>query len=162
MKVVSNASPLIGLVRIGKLDLISKLFGALDIPSAVWDEVVIQGGTHPGVLEVKSTDWIKTHTVVNHPLVMALEQDLDAGEAEAIALALDAGADLLLMDEKLGRQSAHHMGIHCIGSVGVLRIAKRRGLIKAINPDLDALRDIAGFRLSETLYLQVLRDEGEE
>jgi predicted nucleic acid-binding protein len=86
---------------------------------------------------------------------------LDAGEAEAIALALEIGAELLLMDDRLGRESARHLGLHYTGLIGVLIEARRKGLIRAVKPHLDALRDIAGFRLRETLYLRVLQDEGE-
>jgi predicted nucleic acid-binding protein len=79
--------------------------------------------------------------------VQALQQELAAGEAEAIALALEIGADFLLMDEHLGRETAAHLGLRCVGLVGVLIAAKRNGLIQAIKPHLDTLRNIAGFRI---------------
>jgi len=88
-------------------------------------------------------------------------QELDAGEAESIALALEIGADLLLMDEHLGREVARHLGVRYTGLIGVLIEGKRKGLITSIKPYLDQLRDIAGFRLSEVLYAKVLRDEKE-
>jgi predicted nucleic acid-binding protein len=98
---------------------------------------------------------------VNKPLVHALRQELGAGEAEAIVLALETEAELLLMDERIGRENAHHLGLHYTGLIGTLIAAKHRGLISAIKPYLDDLRKIAGFRVANTLYRRVLMDEGE-
>jgi hypothetical protein len=161
MKVVSNASALINLARIGKLELLHELYGELVIPEAVWQEVVIEGAGQPGTDEVKAAAWIKKHVITNKQLLHALQQDLDAGEAEAIALASEIKAELLLMDERLGRETAHHLGLRYIGLIGVLIEARHKGLISAVKPHLDALRDMAGFRIRDELYLRVLRDEGE-
>jgi predicted nucleic acid-binding protein len=161
MSIVSNASPLINLARIGKLDLLQELYGELIIPEAVWREVVIEGAGQPGAGEVRASNWIKTMAATNRELEQALKQELDAGEAEAIALATGIEADLLLMDEHLGREVAHHLGLRCTGLIGVLIEAKRKGLIPAVKPPLDSLRDMAGFHINDTLYRRVLQDEGE-
>jgi len=161
VRIVSNASPLINLVRIGKLPLLRKLYGELLIPEAVWREVVTEGVGQPGAEEIKGATWIERRVVKNTELVQVLLQELDAGEAESIALALEVEADWLLMDEHLGRETARHLHLRCIGLVGVLIIAKREGLISTIKPCLDALRDLAGFRLKDGLYIKVLQDEGE-
>ena len=97
----------------------------------------------------------------NRPLVEALRQHLGAGEAEAIALALEGGAELLLMDERLGREAARRVGVRVVGVAGVLLEAKRKRLIPAIKPYLDLLRDVTGFRLGDDVYAQILRDAGE-
>jgi len=68
---------------------------------------------------------------------------------------------LLLMDERLGRAVAQHLGVRYTGLVGVLIEAWHRGLVGALKPELDALRDVAGFRLNETLYIAILREAGE-
>ncbi len=161
MSTVSNASPLISLARIGKLDLLRHLYGELTIPSAVWQEVVIEGVGQPGASDVEAAAWIKRRAVTNRELVRALQQELDAGEAEAIALALEIGAELLLMDERLGRETARHLGLRYTGLIGILIEAKRKDLVGAVKPQLDALRDVAGFRVSDALYTRVLQDEGE-
>ena len=161
MHVVSNSSPLINLARIGKLTLLRELFGVLIVPDAVWQEVVVEGAGQPGADEVRSAAWIQRQAVMNTQLVQALQQDLDAGEAEAIALSLELGADLLLMDENLGRQTARHLGLRYVGLIGALVMAKRRGLISAVKPHLDLLRDIAGFRVDAALYDHVLKDQSE-
>jgi len=83
------------------------------------------------------------------------------GEAEAIALSQEIGAELLLMDDHLGRQTARHLGLRYTGLIGVLIEAKRKGLISSVKPQIEKLRDVAGFRISEELYRRVLQDEGE-
>jgi len=161
MTTVSNASPLINLARIGKLGLLRQLYCELTIPEAIWQEVVVDGQGQPGADEIRTAPWIKTQPVSNRQLVQALKQELDAGEAEAIALALETGAELLLMDEHLGRETAFHLGLRCTGLIGVLVEAKRKGLISEIRPQLDVLRDVAGFRVSDGLRRRVLQDERE-
>lgn len=162
MSVVSNASPLINLARIDQLDLLPRLYGELLIPEAVWEEVVIEGAGQPGADEVKAATWIKRQAVANRSLAHALRQELDAGEAEAIILALEAEAELLLMDERVGREIAQHLGVHYTGLIGVLIEAKHKGLIGDVKPYLNALRDVAGFHIRDALYTRVLQDEEEE
>lgn len=161
MSVVSNASLLINLSRIGKLDLLLDLYGELVIPEAVWQEVVVEGAGQPGADAIKAAEWIRKQPVTNRQLVQALQQELDAGEAEAIALALETEAEILLMDEHLGREVARHLGLSYSGLIGVLIEAKHKGVIHAIKPFLDSLRDLAGFRVSDALYAQILKDEKE-
>lgn len=162
MSTVSNASPLINLARIGKLDLLRQLYGELFIPEAVWQEVVTDGVGQPGAVEVKTATWVKVQSVTNPLLVRALRQELDAGEAEAIVLALEMGSELLLMDERLGREVAQYLGLHYIGLIGVLIEAKHKGVISAVRHHLDELRNVAGFRIRDALYVRVLQDEREE
>jgi predicted nucleic acid-binding protein len=161
MSIVSNASPLINLARIGKLGLLPRLYGELTVPEAVWREVVLEGQGQPGTEEIERASWIQVRSVTNRDLAQALQQELDAGEAEAIALALEMGAEFLLMDERLGRETALHMGVQCVGLIGVLIEARHQGLISGVRSLLDALRDVAGFWVSEALYRRVLQDEGE-
>ena len=161
MTVVSNTSPLINLARIGELNLLHRLYDSIYIPNAVWREVVIDGAGLPGAEQVKASEWITVRSVKNVQLVQALRQELDSGEAEAITLALEINADLLLMDERLGRETAHYLGIRYTGLIGGLVEAKHRGLIRSIKPRLDALRDVAGFRISSALYMRVLQEYNE-
>ena len=90
-----------------------------------------------------------------------MHQELDAGEAEAIALAFEQKAELLLMDERLGRETARYFGLNYTGVIGILIEAKQKGLIGSIKEHLDSLRTIAGFHVSQPLYLKVLQDQGE-
>jgi predicted nucleic acid-binding protein len=161
MIVVSNTSLLIGLASIGQLDLLKQPYKEIHIPEAVWHEVVVDGAGQPGADEVNKADWIRRHSVSNRQLVLALEQDLDDGEAEAIALAVELKAGLLITDERFGRNTAKHFGLDFTGVLGVLIEAKRKGLVNEVKRYLDELRIVAGFRISDRLYKKVLMDEGE-
>ena len=161
MSVVSNASPLINLARIGQLDLLPQLNGELTVPESVWHEVVVEGIGQPGAAKIGSASWVRVRSASSRRLVQALRQELDGGEAEAIALALEVDAEFLLMDGHLGRDTAQHMGVWSVGPTGVLIEAKRKGLVGGIQPLLDALRDVAGFWVGAPLFQRVLEDEGE-
>ncbi|MGQ0604621.1 MAG: DUF3368 domain-containing protein, partial [Anaerolineales bacterium] len=114
----------------------------------------------PGI-ELREADWLSHFPVENTRLVISLHDSLDAGESEAIVLALEKGADLLLMDERIGRKIAQRLGLRVTGVIGVLIEAKHKGLLTMVKPVLDRLRDEAGFRLSDALYQQVVQDEHE-
>ena len=83
-------------------------------------------------------------------------------EAEAIVLALELEAELSLMDQRLGRESAHYFGLYYVGLISVLIEAKHRGVISCVKPFIHALRDKAGFRIAKSLYERVLRDQDEQ
>lgn len=121
----------------------------------------MEGQGLPGAEIVKSSSWISKSEVSNLQLVHTLRQELDAGEAEAIVLSLEMKAELLLMDERLGRETAEHLGIRCLGLIGVLIEAKNRNLIESVKPLILALRDVAGFRISQTLFDRVMADLNE-
>lgn len=97
----------------------------------------------------------------NKRLVDDLFVELDAGESEAIALALELGADFLLMDEKLGRAAAQNAGLTTIGILGVAIAAKRKGLLSDVAPVIRELRELASFWISPELEARVLCDAGE-
>jgi predicted nucleic acid-binding protein len=87
--------------------------------------------------------------------------DLDFGEAETIALALELEAGLVLLDEQAGRYAAQHFNLRVMGTVGLLVRAKNLGLIDEVRSHLDALRQQAGFYLSEAVYQHALSLTGE-
>lgn len=161
MIVVCNATPLIALAAVGRLDLLRALYGEILIPEAVFREVVVVGSGEAGEREVSTAIWIKRHTVRNSALVKALELELDAGEAEAIALAVEQAAGLVLLDERRGRHAASRLELTVAGTLGVLIAAKDRGLLTSMRPLLDALRTQAGFWIGDELYAAVLRAAGE-
>jgi uncharacterized protein len=162
MIVASDTSPLTSLAAIGQFELLRTLYGELHIAEGVWHELNHGGRRHPGSHEVEKASWIYRHKVREQILVMALRRDLDRGEAETLALAVELKADLVLLDEKEGRRIANRLGFRPLGVLGVLLQAKSLGAIAEIRPLLDALREQAGFFLSESLYGQVLEQAGEK
>ncbi len=87
MIVVSDTSPINNLAAIGQLGLLQQLYGNVIIPTAVYQELLDAGTTDPGTLPVQTLDWIQTQSVTNFTLLETLQNNLDIGEAEAIALA---------------------------------------------------------------------------
>lgn len=114
MIVVSNTSPIINLAIIGKLELLKNVFGKIIIPQAVYDEINAGGVDGSGILEVQSSKWIKVQSVKNENLVQSLGMELDKGEAETIAVALELKADFVLLDEKIGRKIAKDFGLKIV------------------------------------------------
>jgi predicted nucleic acid-binding protein len=159
--VVSNTSPIINLAAVDQLDLLRQLYDKVIIPPAVYHEIAVLGAGQPGAMEVQTLGWIETKPVMNRTLAMALQVELDEGEAETIALALELQANLLLLDERRGRFVASQLGLKFIGLLGVLIEAKENDFISAVSPIMDDLVTKAGFWLSQKLYTRVLQAAGE-
>jgi hypothetical protein len=87
--------------------------------------------------------------------------ELNQGEAEAITLAVDLGVDMIVMDEKIGRERARGLGLKTVGVIGVLLTAKKRGRISSLKNAMLALRNEVGFFISDDLYRQILAQAGE-
>jgi len=156
--VVSNTSPIANLAVIGQLSLLKSLYGAIRIPEAVRAELAAERSVWDAVA---GENWITTQPVQNRPLVESLLRQLHPGEAEAIALALEQEAELLLLDEHTGREAASSLGQKTVGLLGVLLHAKAVGLIPAVRPLLDALVTRAGFWMSRVLFERVLAEARE-
>ncbi|MCZ2115428.1 MAG: DUF3368 domain-containing protein [Anaerolineae bacterium] len=156
MIVVSNTSPITNLAAIKQIDLLYHLYGEIVIPQAVWSELHAMGKDWPGAREVESAPWITQRSVTNTLLVESLTRDLDRGEAESIALALEMKADLLLLDEKEAWRIAKRFDMAVIGILGVMLDAKHQGYLKEINPLLESLQQDAGFYLTDNLVRLVL------
>lgn len=159
--VISDTTAIIHLSRIRALHLLKDLYGQLIIPEAVYDELLRHGHAQPGALEVINASWIKVEAVRNPAVVRKLRTGLDLGESEAIALALEKNADVLIIDEVAGRLEAKKLRLRIIGMVGVLLQAKKEQLIPEIRSYLDAL-DRTGFRLGKDLRDLALRQAGED
>ncbi len=97
------------------------------------------------------------HRLCQRTLAEALSNELDIGEAEAIALAVEIQAAQVLIDERRGRLVASRLNLRYTGILGVLVEAKSQGLIAAVKPLLDALINEAGFWVAEPLYNSVLQ-----
>lgn len=125
MLVVSDATPVNLLVRLGLIDLLSTLYGRVVIPTAVHAEL-----SHPHT-PAAIREWI-----LSKPTWLDVREPTDpdsivasgAGERQAIALALELRADLLLVDDKEARMAARRLNIAITGTLGVLELASVKSL----------------------------------
>lgn len=160
--VVADAGPLIGISRVQHLTLLRQLYGVIVIPERVRAELRLSSH-RPGaqrILEAFQAGWIHSVPVQNSAQVTLLGRIIDAGEAEAIQLAIELHADLLLIDDLNGRKAARRKGLPITGTGGILVAAKRAGFLKAVAPVLDELV-LAGYRFSPALCQQILKLAGE-
>ncbi len=154
MLIVSDTSPILNLVAIERLELLRDLYGSIVIPPAVSSELHDNG-------IFLAPDWIQVVEPVNRAAVEALRADLDPGESEAIVLAQQLNASLLLIDERLGRRVATQLGLDVTGLLGILAEAKKRGVILTCAPLLDDMIARAGFWIGDRLrsdYLKALSE----
>lgn len=162
MIVVADTSPVTALLHLKQIHLLIDLYGQIFIPSTVAAELntLISFGYDVSFLQQNNTFIIKEATDIF--FVKELSKHLDAGGAEAIALAIELKAELLLIDEKIGTQFAQKEGISCKGVVGILIKAKKEGLIPGLKPLLDDLINNLKFRLSEKIYMLALQKAGKQ
>lgn len=163
MPVVTDTSPIMNLAIIGELSLLRDQFGEVLIPRAVLEELRVEENL-PGSQSVRDAlkaGWIRIEAVKQDPLVRAMERDLDKGEAEAIALAMQVNADWVLMDERDGRKAAKSMKLKMVGVLGILLKAQREGRLKSLKQAMDRLREKAGFYVRADLYSAII-GKGEE
>jgi len=163
MPVVSNTSPLLNLAIIGRLSLLREQFGEIWIPPAVLEELRV-GEDLPGsqaVREAIKTGWLRVEGVKDRPFVQVLQRDLDRGEAEAIALALQVNAEWTLLDEREGRRVAKSLGLKVTGVMGILIRARREGRLSSLQEAMEELREKAGFHIRAELIADILRENGE-
>jgi len=145
--VVSDSTCLIGLERIGELNILPALFDPIIIPPEVEREFG------------NKLSWLQTESLTSGVLVAALRMIVDAGEAEAIALASEKSC-LLISDDKQARSAAKRLGVTIIGTVGVLVRAKQSGVIALLKPILNDL-ERNSFFISRALREEALRLVGE-
>jgi predicted nucleic acid-binding protein len=159
-RVLSDASPLIGLGYVDGLSWLQQLFGAVWIPQEVNAELITGQGFagEAALLQAQSDSWLRLAGPT--PSTPALP-DLDEGEAACIRTALaDAQPALLLMDERAGRAVATAKGLKVAGTAAVIGIAKQRGLIALAKPVFERLHG-SDFRISAEVIGVVLRRVGE-
>ena len=160
MIIISDTSPIINLAAIDQVELLHALYEEIIVPPAVYDEITVKGEGQSGS-DLIQYRWIKMSEFSNTNFAEALKLELDDGEAEAIALAVELKSDLLLMDERKGRSIAEKFDLKYIGLLGILIEAKEKKHIKQVKPHLDALISKAGFWIKPKLYKLILKTAGE-
>ena len=158
LKVVSNTTPVLSLLKIGRLEILRELYGEILVPQAVFEE--IEAGKNKLFYQDLSLISLVKIEEVQNKNSLAYFLDLDKGEAEAIALAVETNADLLIIDEKLGRFHAKHAGLKITGTIGVLLKAKSHGIIQQIQPLLIELRNSSTW-ISDKFFSEIIDLAGE-
>jgi predicted nucleic acid-binding protein len=158
--VVSDTSPIRALAHLGKLALLQTLYPQLLVPPAVVKELSLPTRTAPAV-DISLFRFIQVQSPQDAIRVQQFEEYLDPGESEALVLALEVKAEVVLMDEYDGRAAAKQLGLVVIGALGVLLRAKRDGLVPAVRPLMDSLQDELAFFISPQLRAEVLTVAGE-
>lgn len=136
MRIVADSSPLITLAKIAQLEILPQLYGSILITPEVYAEVAVTGAGLAGAAEIAAVEWIQVHSLKDTARLARAQQELalGIGEVSAILLAIEIGADAILMDDRDGRRAAWKMGVDTIGCVGILEEAFQLKLI----PDLRA------------------------
>jgi predicted nucleic acid-binding protein len=163
MVAASNTSPISNLALIGRLDLLRIQFQEVWIPDAVQRELHLLpvSDGRASIQQAMDAGWLRRRSIANRALVAVLVTDLDQGEAEAIALATEISADVLLIDERDGRARARQAGVVVRGVLGVLIRAKAMGLVSSMKDEIRSLRAVAKFFIAPSLEEEVLRSVGE-
>jgi predicted nucleic acid-binding protein len=151
MLVVSDASPINILIRTGDVKVLGDVFGRVLIPPAVRSELT-SPGTPTEVREFieRSATWL----VVQTPSKPDTGPKKGKGEREALALAVELKADLVLADDPDARKVALRLGLRVAGTIGTLEMAAGLGLLE-LGPSI-ALARGAGLIIAETLVEQAL------
>lgn len=150
MIVVSDATPINILLRLALIDLLPELFGQIVVPPAVAEEL-----SRPQTPEIVRSWMAQAPSWLQIQLPKTIDPSLDpidAGEREAISLALELGADLLLADDKRARREAAARGLRILGTLGVLQRAGDRGI-------LDLPKAIARLRETDFIIADRLLDD---
>ncbi len=140
--IIADSTCLIGLERIGRIDLLPQIYYQITIPPEVQKEFGLY------------FSWLIVKTPQNIGMINSLKLVVDNGESEAIVLAYELGYRLIV-DDKQARNTAKRLGIKIIGTVGILVKAKQLGLLNQLLPILEALES-NGFYLSQSLKTEAL------
>lgn len=161
MIVVADTSVILNLCRVQHEHLLQRLFQRVLIPSQVASEFVRLAGTKGRFTGLNLPAWINVLSDPKSMPAKLIQANLDAGESAAIALCLSEKADVLLIDETLGRRVAEELGLRTIGILGVLIQSRQRQLIPSLKVLLDQLEEEAGFWVAPNLRAKVLQAVGE-
>ena len=160
--IISNTSPLIALSAIDDFELLPQIFASVLIPHAVQQEISATATLSHVKVPIEQAlraGWMELVSAPAGPTLSELRDRLGAGEAEAIALAVERRLPIL-MDDLPGRRSAADLSLIVTGTLGVLARSKYRGIIQEVKPRIQRLRN-AGIFLSDELIERFLRETGE-
>lgn len=158
MVVVADTSVLQYLFQVGLFDLLQGLFGTVQVPDAVRDELRIGRALGFDVPDPDGYSWMTVRAVTQAPTLDPY--DLGAGELAALSLALEISDSLVLLDDAAARMAAKDLALSTTGTLGILLLAKEQGLIAEVSPVLVDL-ERHGFRVTDLVRRRVLQLAGE-
>jgi predicted nucleic acid-binding protein len=147
--IISDTSCFIVLSKTGQLDLLHKLFGSILTTPEIAEEF---GEELP--------NWVEIVAVKDEYKHRLFETQIDKGEASAMALALETKNALLIIDDYKARKLAHTLNLHYTGTIGIIILAKQKGIIESIKPALAKIKN-TNFRISADLELHALMQANE-
>jgi len=142
--IISDTSCFIVLSKIGQMELLQQLFGNIVTTPEIADEF---GEDLP--------DWVEIVSAKDKYKQQLFEVQIDNGEASAMALALEIENSLLIIDDYKARRLAHTLNIDYTGTIGIIILAKQKGIINSIKPVLEKIK-ATNFHISADLELQAL------
>jgi len=151
--IVSDTTAITTMLKVDQAKLLQQLFGELLIPQAMWDELPAFYPKLPGFVSLRPV-------AETNPSLVGIRQ-LGRGEAEAITLAVEIKADLLLTDDLLARSIAGQMNVRCMGLLGVVFRAKKLGLTSSVGETISLFETKGGLYLSDAVKAEALRMAGE-
>ena len=159
MKVVVNATPLITLTFLDRLELLRQMFDEILVPATVYDEVVVKGTGRPGADTVERADWLRVVSPQAESTIEPMLMGLDAGEMDVLLLAREQQPDWVLIDERLGRRVARAMGLPVKGTLGILLAAVMAELLTKTEA-LEGLQQLSDSEIRiSSRWQDWLRDE---
>ena len=154
MIVIIDSSALVALSVCQCLPIVEQLFIEIRVPEAVFTEICVSGKPEAERLRKWLYNRVQVISLSDYHIIKA--DGLGRGELEAMALYLSLSADLLVVDDAHAKKVACLNGFEVMGSLGVLLLAKRRGLIYYIKPLVEILAQ-SNIHLSNTLIQRVLK-----
>lgn len=149
MSVVSDTTAITTLLKAGQVQLLQELFGQVFVPQAVWDELKAFHSNLP--------DFVELRAVSNSSQKLPGTESLGRGETEALLLAKELNARLLVTDDRKARVAAKRLNIACVGLVGIVIQAKRVGKISSVRDLLEIIETKGGLYLSDSVIAEALR-----
>ena len=157
--IIADTTPLIVLAKTGLLELLQRRFQDITVPEAVYREIMIGQDKAAEIIE-KNLSWIHIKEIENKNSMSRFSPALHAGEVEAIILAEELNAGLILLDDEAARKAAVARGFQITGTLGLILFFKQKGWISSVNQVLDSL-ELAGFYVSKKLRKIILNQAGE-
>ena len=153
--VIVDAGPVIALAKVNLLSILTQLFGSILIPEAVQQECLAKTGIeNQHIQQAIDAGVIQIATPTHSDLPLTLSRSLGNGERDAIYLAMQAENSLLIVDDFLARKQALKLGLTFIGTVRLLDIAEKQGIIVNAEQTVEAIRN-TGYRISKQILQQI-------